>query len=169
MTWILCLCQALHLLEREGGRKPQNPGSLLEDNTWAVLLFLRTALQLTQGWAFIWAAPDRVYCIARHPSAELTQPDPPCCPLPPAAGGLHPGGRHGGTKLPSLHSHVTYHCLFPASGLPGVNILAARVGSYFNQRFPPKSFRIVTLSSLHLFLCPVWWESLVKQVCLTQP
>ena len=57
-------------------------------------------------------------------------------------------------KPPSLHSNVvTYHRLFPASGVPGVNIVAAKVAPYFNQRFPPKSFSIVTLSGLLLFPC----------------
>lgn len=70
-------------------------------------------------------------------------------------------------KPPSLRFKVVAcHRLFPASGPPGVNIVAARVAPYFNQRFLPKSFNIVTLSGLHLFPCPIWWESFMKQICL---
>lgn len=32
-------------------------------------------------------------------------------------------------------------------------MVAAKVAPYFNQRFPPKPFSIVTLSGLHLFPC----------------
>jgi len=135
----------------------------------SVLLSLHAALQLARGrddsgcsrWSLL-------HC--SQPLRRANVVSWLLLPAPACRRGLRRGGRHRGTELPSLHSNViAYHCLFPASGLPGVNIAAAKVAPYFNQKSPPKSFRAVPLSGLRLFPCPLWWESLVKQVCLIQP
>lgn len=43
----------------------------------------------------------------------------------------------------------------PFPCLPRFNIVAAKVAPYFNQRFPPKSFRSVTQSALHFLPSPL--------------
>lgn len=131
MAWIVCLCQALHLLER-GRKKRKKSLKPLEaarrQHSGKITLPL---LSLHAAFLFVWR--DYLGCpketslpglqpFGRANLANLLLPGWACW-----------GGRHRGIKPPSpCRDGRKMQLLSPFSCLPGVSTVAAKVAPYIN-------------------------------------